>query len=63
MISREDKADVKNAMGKALANKVAKATKDRFAKNPFAAKYKEKMEGRAEARRADKAIPDYLKRK
>lgn len=28
MINREDKADVKNAMGKAVANKVAKATND-----------------------------------
>lgn len=27
-LSREDKHDVKSAMGKAIANKVAKATKD-----------------------------------
>lgn len=28
-ISKEDKADVKNAMGKALANKVGKVTRDK----------------------------------
>lgn len=29
-LSKEDKADVKGAFGKALANKVEKATKDRL---------------------------------
>ena len=28
-LSREDKADVKGALGKAMANKVAKVTKDK----------------------------------
>lgn len=37
-ISREDKGDVKNAMGKALANKVSKVTKDRFASTNALAK-------------------------
>lgn len=30
MISKEDKADVKRKMGKAMANKVARATRDKF---------------------------------
>ena len=36
-LSREDKADVKGAMGKALANKVSRVTKDRFSEkqNPL----------------------------
>lgn len=29
MLSEEDKADVKNAMGKAIANKVSKVTRDK----------------------------------
>ncbi len=41
MLSKEDKKDVKGSMGKALANKVAKVTKDK--ENPFAKKYKEKL--------------------
>jgi len=32
-LNKEDKADVKNAMGKALANKVAKVTRDGMDKN------------------------------
>lgn len=31
-LNNEDKKDVSNAMGKALANKVSKVTKDRFSK-------------------------------
>lgn len=31
-ISKEDKSDVKNAMGKALANKVGKVTRDNTSK-------------------------------
>lgn len=61
-LSKEDKADVKGAMGKALANKVSRATKDRFAKNPFAKKYKEKMDDKEHARKADKAVPAFMRR-
>jgi len=39
-LSREDKGDVKNALGKALANKVSKVTRDKFdiARTPDASK-------------------------
>lgn len=30
MLNREDKADVKGAMGKAIANKIQKVTKDKY---------------------------------
>lgn len=39
-LSREDHGDVKNALGKALANKVSKVTRDKFdiARTPDAKK-------------------------
>jgi hypothetical protein len=33
-LSKEDKGDVKHAMGKALANKVSKVTRDRYITMP-----------------------------
>lgn len=36
---------------------IAKHTGERFAKNPFARKYKETNEARERARHADRAIP------
>lgn len=43
-----------NAKHKAIAKKVG----DRFAKNPFAHKYKKTLEGREEGRRREHAVPE-----
>lgn len=51
------------AKGKAIEKKLSEDTSRRFKHNPFAKKYKEKNEGREEARKREHAIPEMLKRK
>ncbi len=41
---------------------IAKKTGERFEKNPFAKKYKERNEGKEHARKADKSVPAYMRR-
>ena len=53
-ISREDKADVKSHMGKALANKVAKVTKDSPLKD-----FKSYSGGKSQWMKEDKQNKDY----
>lgn len=47
-LSREDKADVKGALGKALANKVSKVTKDKNKKMHWGDKMSHIKKGNAE---------------
>lgn len=42
-LNKEDKADVKGTMGKALANKVSKVTNDKGVQDPFDKNRKVKM--------------------
>lgn len=58
-LSKEDKADVKGALGKAMANKVAKVTKD---KSSFSRMNSErKKQGYAPKKdRATKGLYDFL---
>lgn len=53
-ISKEDKHDVKTHMGKALANKVAKVTRDSRMMKKVPASYRtEKKEGLAKVKKAE----------